>query len=175
MSNVLVVVYSYTGTSRRVAELLCSQQGWPMGEIAEVRPRHGPLGRLSCILDSVLLRCPPTRYDGPPPMDFDIVVLVTPIWGRRVAGPMRSFVTRRRDHLPDVAVVLVMEDRGAQCAVSEIDDIIDRSPLLSTSITTRQVDEGSFVWRLKRFGTGVSKARDPHSIAWSVNLTSQAA
>lgn len=175
MSKVLVVVYSYTGTSRRVAELLCSQQGWPMAEIAEIRPRHGALGSLRCILDSVLLRCPPIRYDGPPPRDFDTMVLVTPIWGKRVAGPMRSFVTRHRDHLPDVAVVLVTEERGAQYAVSEIDDIIDRSPLLSTSITTRQVDEGSFAWRLKRFGAGVSKAKEPHTKAWPVNLSSQAA
>lgn len=41
MSNILVVVYSHTGTSHRVAELLCSQQDWPMAEILDARPRRG--------------------------------------------------------------------------------------------------------------------------------------
>ena len=65
MNKILVVVYSCTGTSRKVADLLCSQQGWPMAEIVEVRPRAGALGSLRCLLDSLLRRHPPIRYDGP--------------------------------------------------------------------------------------------------------------
>jgi len=53
MSKVLVVVHSCTGTSRRVAELLRSQQGWETAEIAEVRPRCGVLGNLRILLDSM--------------------------------------------------------------------------------------------------------------------------
>jgi hypothetical protein len=33
MDTVLVVTYSYTGISRSLAELMCAQQGWPMGEV----------------------------------------------------------------------------------------------------------------------------------------------
>ena len=44
MNKVLVVVYSYTGTSRRVADLLTSQQGWPVAEIHETHARRGAFG-----------------------------------------------------------------------------------------------------------------------------------
>jgi flavodoxin len=30
MANALVVFYSYTGTSRKLAQLLAAQQGWPL-------------------------------------------------------------------------------------------------------------------------------------------------
>jgi hypothetical protein len=158
MSKVLVVVYSYTSTSRRVARLLSQQQGWQLGEITEVRPRSGVLGALRCLLDSLLRRCPEIRYDGPLPRQFDAVVLVSPIWAQRLAGPMRSFVARRRDHLPDVAVVSVMGDRGAPKAVAEIGRIIGRAPFLSTAFTTREVDDLGFAVRLQALGTALGTA-----------------
>lgn len=44
------------------------------------------------VLDSLLRRRPGIRYQGPDPADFRAVVLVSPIWMYRLAGPMRSFV-----------------------------------------------------------------------------------
>lgn len=174
MNKILVVVYSYTGTSRKVADLLCSQQGWPLAEIVETRPRAGALGSLRCLLDSVFRRHPPIRYDGPRTKDFDAVVLVSPIWGQRLAGPMRSFVGTRREHLPDVAVVSVMGGRGAPNAVAEISHLVGRAPILDAAFTTREVDSGSFATRLEAFGTAVRKAEGPQATVRHADLSPQA-
>jgi len=175
MSKVLVVAYSYTGTSRRVAQLLCRQQGWRLAEIAEVRPRSGASGTLRCLLDSLFRRGPAIRYDGPLPREFDAVVLVSPIWGLRLAGPMRSFVARRRDHLPDVALVSVMGGRSAANAVAEIGRLLGRAPLLSTSFTMQEVDDGSFAGRLQAFGTALRSAKDSQAVVRPVTLSPQTA
>ncbi|MEO8656503.1 MAG: flavodoxin, partial [Ramlibacter sp.] len=105
MDTILVVCYSYTGTTRRLARLLCSHQGWPLGEIVEEHPRSGAFGTLRCVLDSLLRRHPAVRYEGPDPADFHTVVLVSPVWMYRLAGPMRSFVARHREALRHVAVI----------------------------------------------------------------------
>ena len=89
MDGILVVFYSYTGTSRRLVQLLCSQLGWPSGEIVEERTRSGASGTLRCMADSLLRRQPRIRYQGPDPRDFGTVVLVSPIWAYRLASPMR--------------------------------------------------------------------------------------
>jgi hypothetical protein len=164
MSKVLVVVYSYTSTSRRVARLLSQHRGWPLGEITEVRPRSGVLGALRCLLDSLFRRCPDISYDGPLPSQFDAVVLVSPIWAQRLAGPMRSFVAQRRDDLPDVAVVSVMGDHGAPNAVAEIGRIIGRAPFLSTAFTTREVNDLSFAVRLQDLGAALGSARASQAV-----------
>src|SRR5512134_1207779 len=101
MDSIMVVCYSYTGISRRAAQLLCSHHGWPLGEISEVRSR----GTLRCVLDSLLRRRPEIRYQGPDPADFRTVVLVSPIWMYRLAGPMRSFVARHQATLGRVAAI----------------------------------------------------------------------
>lgn len=162
--HVLVIVYSYTGTSRRVAQLLCSQQHWYMAEIVELRPRRGAFGSLRCVLDSVFRRTPAIRYDGPPPQDFDVVVLVSPVWAQRLAGPMRSFIAKKCAQLPDVAVVSVMGGTGAPDVISEVTRRIGRAPILSTSLAMHEVDDGSFAARLQAFGTAVGSAEDSHSV-----------
>lgn len=163
-NNVLVVVYSYTGTSLGVAKLMCSQQKWALASIEEVRPRSGAWGSWRCVLDSCLRRHPPVRYKGPPPGDFDAVVLVSPIWAWRLAGPMRTFVSLERARLPDVAVVSVMGGRGAENAAAEISDILGRAPIMTTAVTTREAEDGSCAARLQAFGAAVQSARDPSTI-----------
>lgn len=160
MSKVLVVTYSFTGTGRRLTQLLCGMQGWESAEITEVHARSGGLGNWRCLLDSWLRRRPPIRYEGPAPEGFDAVVLVAPIWVYRLAGPMRSFVAAYRDRLPDVAVVSVMGSRGAPNAVAEIGKLLGRSPLLSTAFTSREVEDGSCAARLQAFGRAVQAAED---------------
>jgi hypothetical protein len=174
VSKVLVVVYSYTGTSRRVANLLCSQHDWCMAEITEVHPRSGAFGTLRCLLDSQFRRRPAIRYDGPAPADFDVAVLVSPIWALRLAGPMRTFVAMLRDRLPDIAVVSVMGGEGAPNAAAEIARICGRAPIMSTALTAREVDDGSCAARLQAFGTAVRSAKDSKDVVRPADLSPQA-
>lgn len=148
MDSVLVVCYSYTGVSLRAAQLLCAQEGWPLGMVLDERPR----GALRCILDSLLRRCPAIRYDGPDPGDFRSVVLVSPIWAGRLAGPMRSFVARHGEALGRVAVISTMGSSGAATAVAEIATLLGQEPVCSAAFTQKAVSDGSCTSGLLAFG-----------------------
>lgn len=172
--NVLVVVYSYTGTSLGVAKLMCSQQNWPQATIVETRSRRGAWGTWRCLLDSVLRRHPPIRYKGPPPGDFDAVVLVSPVWALQLAGPMRTFVAAERARLPDVAVVSVMGSRGGPNAVAEIADLLGRAPIMTTAVTAREVEDGRCAARLQAFGTAVQSSEDASAVVRPTTLSAEA-
>ncbi len=158
MDRILVVVYSHTGTSRRLSQLLCSQFGWQLGTVLESYPRVGGLGTLRCVLDSLFRRRPLIRYEGPDPAGFDMVVLVSPIWAGRLAGPMRSFVTGQRQRLPQVAVVSVMGAQGAPAALAEVAQLMDRTPFFATAFTAREVDDGSCASHLQAVGLALQAA-----------------
>ena len=160
MSKILAVVYSYTGTSRRLAQLLVAQQQWALGEVREARPRSGVAGISRCLLDSFFRRCPEIRYDGPSPNEFDAVVLISPIWAYRLAGPMRSFVVAQRASLRDFAVISVMGGSGAPNAVAEVTRLIGRPPLLNAAFKSREVEDGRCAGRLQAFANAVQEARD---------------
>jgi hypothetical protein len=158
MDKILVVVYSYTGTSRRLAQLLCSQLGWPLGEIVELQTRAGASGTLRCLADSLLRRRPRIRYDGPDPNNFETVVLISPIWVYRLAGPMRSFVAERRAELRQVALASVMGSSGAPNAAAEVAELLGRAPVLDTAFVAREVEDGSCASRLQAFGRALEAA-----------------
>jgi hypothetical protein len=147
MNMILVVTYSMTGTGTRLAELLCRSRDWTSAQVLERRPRRA-WATLHCAVDSVLRLKPPIVYDGPDPAKFDLVVLVAPIWVYRLASPMRSFVAAWRDHLRQVAVISVMGGKGGQNAASEVGNLLDRAPMMSTTFTAREVDDGSYAPRL---------------------------
>jgi hypothetical protein len=152
MSKVLVVVYSWTGTSRRLAELLCSWQHWVLGEIHEARPGRGTA---RCILDSIFHRQPDIHYAGPEPDDFDAVVLVSPVWAHRLAGPMRSFVASRRSRLRSVAVISMIEHEDATTAVSEVAQFLGCHSFVDVSVTRQELENGSFAPKLESFADDV--------------------
>ena len=156
MDKILVVFYSYTGTCRLLAELMCAQLGWPRGQVVETRSRAGAMGTLRCVLDSLLRRRPLIRYEGPDPSQYEAVVLVSPIWIYGLAAPMRSFVAKA--DLPRVAVVSVMGREGASNAVAEIDRLLGHAPLVATAFTTREVDDGSCASRLQAFARALEQA-----------------
>jgi flavodoxin len=172
-NKVLVIVYSYTGTSRRVAELLRAQHGWPVAHIHDARPRSGVLGGWRCVLDAMLRRQPEIRYDGPPPSDYDAVVLVSPIWLLQLAGPMRSFVARQHRRLRKVAVLSVMGGEGEPDAAAEIGELLGRAPVLSAAVTRREVNNGRCAQRLQAFGDALGGGENQRAAVHPAALSPQ--
>lgn len=158
MAGTLVVFYSSTGTSRELARLLAAQQNWALGEIVEPQSRAGASGNWRCVLDSLLRRRPTIRYQGPDPASHDIVVLVSPIWMYRLAGPMRSFAAQYAASLGRFAVVSVMGSAGAVNAAVELAALLGHAPLRSIAFTSRDVLNGSCAARLQEFGDNLETA-----------------
>lgn len=164
MARVLVVCYSYTGTARRAARLLCSHHGWPLAEVLDPATR----GTLRCVLDSLLRRRPAIRYEGAEPRNFDTVVLVAPIWMYRLAAPMRSFVDQRREQLHRVAVIATMGSGGATNAFAEVAQLLGHPPVATAAFLQREIDDGSGTARLLQVGDALDRdaAPDAHP-AWT--------
>lgn len=176
MSKILVVSYSWTGTCTRLARLLCNlQPGWQHGEIRLEKPRNGQTGYWRCVLDSVLRRKPAIRYQGPFPREFDAVVLISPIWAFSLAGPMRSFVRTRRDHLPGVAVISVMGGAGASNAVREVERLTGRGCIMNTAFTMQEVEEGNPELRLRDFAETLRAMTDARRVQAAGDLSAQSA
>jgi hypothetical protein len=155
MSRVLVTYFSRTGTCRQVAELLAGRPDWKVAEIVDAVPGRS---YMSALLDSLLRRQPRIRYDGPHPGDFDLVLLVFPVWAGRLAGPMRSFLARWQPNLRRVALVPVMGGRGARGAAAEAALLLQRPPVAVEAVLQRAVTDGSCRSRLTAFAAKLDRA-----------------
>lgn len=158
MDRILVVAYSYTGSSRRLASWLSAQHGWPVAEISEARPREGLAGLWRCLLDALLDRLPEIKRTGLALQDYDAVVLVAPIWFNRLASPMRSFIATYRDRLPSVVLLSVMGKRGASLAEVDLKRLTGHQPILSEVFTAQEVEEARDTPRLPALADAVRNA-----------------
>ena len=102
--------------------------------------------------DSLLRRRPRIRYERPDAKNFESVVLVSPVWFYRLAGPMRSFVADCGLDLRAVAVVSVMGSKGGSNVAAEIARLMGHDPLLAASFSAREVEDGSCASRLEALG-----------------------
>lgn len=151
MKDLLVIHYSRTGTARTVAETLAHLGEGHIGQVLDERPRIGFAGDVRCVVDQLMHRAPAVRYSGPNPNRFRHIVLVAPVWMRRLASPMTSFL--RGNRLPEVkiACVTVMAREGGFTAMQELSDLLPSPLSADLVLLQQQVLNGEAMPRLIRF------------------------
>ena len=151
MHDILLVCYSRTGNTRLVADELARFTGWPLALIHDAKPRTGARGDWRCMLDAWLRSRPDYRYEGPPPENFEHIVLLTPVWMKRLAAPLRAFLGDHDLSRQRVSVVCTQGGRGGFNAVEEIATLTRQVPSPVQILLQREVLSGLSPQRLEDF------------------------
>ncbi|WP_252272931.1 flavodoxin family protein [Pseudomonas subflava] len=151
MHDILLVCYSRTGNTRLVADQLARLTGWPLALIEDVKPRAGASGDWRCMLDAWLRSCPDYRYEGPPLERFDHVVLLTPVWMKGLAAPLRAFLSDHDLSHKRISVVCTQGGRGGFNAVEEIATLTRQVPSPVQILLQSEVLGGLSPHRLEDF------------------------
>ncbi len=102
----LVVYYSLTGTTRRVAGALAKELSADVEDIRCARYRTGFPGVLRCGMDSWMGRLPAIGAPRQDLSEFDVIVVGGPIWSFHAATPVRAYLKKVANRLPAVAFFL---------------------------------------------------------------------
>ena len=77
----LVVYYSRSGVTRKVAQALAAALGAEIEEIVDTKDRSGAGGWLKAGADASLKRLTAIQPMTKDPAGYDLVVIGTPVWG----------------------------------------------------------------------------------------------
>jgi len=147
----LVMFFSRTGTTRRIATTLATTLGASVEEIVESRSRDGILGYWRSIIEARRKRLPgilPAKND---PSSFDLVVIGTPVWAWSVSSPVRAFLTANKDRLPAVAFFCTLGGAGGETAFAQMQDIVGKPPRATCAITAAEIASGGEGAKLANF------------------------
>ncbi|MFG0228312.1 flavodoxin family protein [Achromobacter sp. 413638] len=158
-----IVFYSRSGTGRAVADRLATSSGWPLHEIRDAVPRMGLSGDLRCVADRLLGRRPSVRYAGPSLDIYDHVILITPVWLRGLASPMRAFLDTQRRMIRAYSVICVMSGHGGFRAVDDIATQIGARPRSILLLRQHDVLAGETDGAVCRFKRQILAAAGPAS------------
>jgi flavodoxin len=101
--NALVVYYSRTGTTRKVAEKLASLLQCVSEEVHDTTNRKGMLGWLSAGKDATSKTLTKLETVHNDPAAYDLVIIGTPTWNNRLSTPIRTYLTQYKDRFKKVA------------------------------------------------------------------------
>ena len=141
--KILVIFYSRSGTTRRVATALAAKLGGSVEEIVEARGRDGFLGYWRSIIEARRKSSPeilPAKND---PSSFGLVVIGTPVWAWSVSSPVRAYLTANKGRLPAVAFFCTLGGKGSETAFAQMQEIVGKAPRATCAITARDVASGA--------------------------------
>ena len=164
-ARILVVFYSRTGTTRRVAYAVAESLGAEIEEIADLKNRTGLFGFLGAIRDALGRRCAPIGDPDRDPADYDIVILGSPVWAGRMSSPVRSYLDRSRGRFKAVAFLCTCGGKNDEIALfAEMAEAADSAPTAVVAVTETEVSKGSEWEKVGAFEDSIMAAlRSPDS------------
>ena len=152
----LVVYYSRTGTTRRVAEALAQKLGADIEEIVDRKRRAGVLGFIVSGKDAHLQRLTQIEEPRRNPEAYDLVTLGTPVWAFTMSCPVRTYIARFKDRLPAVAFLLTTGGTGIESTFKDMTQLCGKQPVAQLGLKQRHVRKGDWDQAVEEF---VSKLR----------------
>jgi flavodoxin len=136
--RILVVYYSLSGTTRKLAEALANASG---ADIAEIRcPRYGRgiSGFLMACYDSVMARLPDIETTATM-RDYDLVLAGVPVWAGHIATPMRAFLGQGRGQSKRIAFFLTNAGSATERPFAEMGEIAGVRPEATLALRTGDI------------------------------------
>jgi hypothetical protein len=136
--KVLVVFYSRTGNTRRLARLIARTMDAEIEEITDSTNRRGLFGYLRSGNDGWFGRRAeilPARND---PRAFDLVIVGTPIWRVSVCSPVRTYLEDHAPELPLVAFFCTLGSFGSRYVFAEMERLCGKPPVATQACSERE-------------------------------------
>ena len=99
----LVVFYSRTGTTKKVAESLKKLLKCDSEEILDVKSRKGPIGYLMSGREASMKKLARIKETKKNPSFYDIVLIGTPVWAGTMSTPVRTYISQNKVNFKKVA------------------------------------------------------------------------
>lgn len=136
----LVVYYSRTGRTRKVAEAIADVLCCDKEEITDTQKRSGLIGFLRSGYQArrkLLIHINDLKKDV---SEYDLVIIGTPVWSGTVSSPVRTFVHNFKDRLNNVAFFSTHGGDESQEEFNEMEAICGKKPGGILSFSTEKVD-----------------------------------
>jgi hypothetical protein len=143
--KVLVVYFSRTGSTRKLAEAIASATDGDIEELRESRSRRGILGWLRSGYEGAygLASHPlPLLHDL---QNYQLVFVGTPTWNHALSSPVRGFLELNARALPEVALFATCTGRDGDEVMAQMTELLDRPPLSQLRMCEADVTRGPAV------------------------------
>jgi flavodoxin len=139
----LVVCYSRTGVTAKLAAAIAQALGCTVEMLADLKDRSGVRGYAVAVKDALtkkLTEIEPIAHD---PAGYDLILIGTPVWAGTMACAVRAYLTQTAQKLPDVAFFLTTGGSGIPKTFRTMSELAGKAPRATLGLRTKQVRHGA--------------------------------
>jgi len=149
--KILVVYHSRSGSTRRIAEEIADAFGADLEEIVAAAASDGTGGALRAGLGALVGTRPAIVNPVLRPADYDRLVVASPVWCRRPAGPVRSYLRAQAGALPPAGLVCTSRWPGPGRALADMARLCGTPPLATLDLCAAEIAWRRYGARLDAF------------------------
>lgn len=145
----LVVYYSRTGTTEKVAKLISEKLKCDIERIDDFKKRNGAFGYLISGKEASMkqiIRIKPLDHDV---KDYDLVVIGTPIWAFTMCSPVRALLSKYE--FKKVVFFCTMGGSGDVGTFKDMKKLVGKEPVAVLSLKTDEVVKDNFKDKVDEF------------------------
>jgi flavodoxin len=159
MSDTLVVYFSRTGYTRRVAEHMARMMGADCEPIRERKARRGWLGYWRSAREAMRGRRIEIEPATLQPRNYSMVVLGTPVWAGNVSSPMRAYIAKHRAEFRSVALFCTQGGSGAPRVLEMMAALCGQSPRATTFFDDAEIDAVRHTGKIAAFTAALARRK----------------
>jgi len=151
MAKTLVVFYSRSGKTKRVAKAISDILKCDIEEIYDIKDRRGVLGFLSAGTDANLRRLTAIKEITNNPSLYDLVIIGTPVWSSNISTPVRTYLSLHKEGFKNIAFFCTRLGSDAEKVFTGMKNLSQKIPLALLELTSREVARDQYMQKVKEF------------------------
>lgn len=163
----LIVFYSRTGTTRKVAHEIQKALKADAEELFD-KNRSGPIGYLQAGKEATLEKLTDIKPIKKDPKRYDLIILGTPVWAFNMCSAIRTYLTENHENLhkfsgcqkqktvfkhklKKVAFFCTMDSSGDDRTFRKMQELTQLKPKATLTLKTKDVHKKDFSKEIKEF------------------------
>ncbi len=149
--KILVVFYSRTGNTRKIAESIESCLGCDIEEIIDTKNRSGIFGYMMAGRDSFLKKSSTIKELQKDASSYDLVIIGSPVWAWNVPAPLRTYLSREKNNFKKVAFFCTMDGNDSSGLFGEMKKLAGKDPIRMLDVRSSEVKDESYLKKVQEF------------------------
>jgi len=157
-SKILVVYYSRTGTTKKVAEELSKKLKADSKELIDLKNRKGAVGYILAGSDATLKKKTKLKKTRKDPGKYECIIIGTPVWAWSMTPAVRTYILKNKKKLKASKVAFFCTMSGmAGKTLKEMEAVSGTQAFATTEIATREVLNKKYSKKLNAFAALIKK------------------
>jgi flavodoxin len=141
--KILVVYYSKTGNTERVAHDIAETFSSDIEKIVDKKDRSGCIGWFIAGKDGMKENqtdIEPVKYD---PSKYDMVILGSPVWGWNMTPAIRAYIEQNRKKFKEIAFFITAGNTTIEKVLPYLEKLTEKKAVAHIGFVSKELDDNA--------------------------------